>query len=133
MLVSRIAATLPPARLRVESIVVGTSSTFARKTQALAEQVATSARAAVLDDQLPDVLVALLTPASMVVLVLALWRFTSDIGWTEVFPIASGFFSHWQVWIALAIGLQVHRRVAAAALAGQFQNFSGKLSLVLIL
>ncbi len=106
MSVSRIVETAPAAAIRVESIVIGTSSTFARKMRALVERTAVSTRAAVLDEQLPELLVALLTPASMVVLVLALWRFTSDIGWTETFPIATGFFSHWQVWIALAIGLR---------------------------
>jgi hypothetical protein len=97
---------VPSAAVRVQSIVAGTSSTFTHKMQAMVEQAATSTRAAVLDEQLPEVLVALLTPASMVVLVFALWRFSSDIGWTEAFPIASGFFSHWQVWIALAILLR---------------------------
>ncbi|MBZ5607800.1 MAG: hypothetical protein LAP38_06060 [Acidobacteriia bacterium] len=76
------------------------------------EQAVSSTRAAVLDDQLPNVLVALLTPASMLALVFALWRFSSDIGWTEAFPIPDGFFSHWQVWIALAAGL----RFAASSL-----------------
>ena len=53
-----------------------------------------------------DVLVALVTPIALVVLVLGLWRLSADVGWTETFPISDGFFSHWQVWIALAIGLK---------------------------
>jgi hypothetical protein len=57
--------------------------------------------------QLADVLVALLTPAAVVALVMALWRVGSDLGWAGAFLIADGFFSHWQVWIALSIGLKL--------------------------
>ena len=57
--------------------------------------------------QLADVLVALLTPAAVLALVLALWRVGADLGWAGAFLIADGFFSHWQVWIALSIGLKL--------------------------
>jgi hypothetical protein len=57
--------------------------------------------------QLADVLVALLTPAAVVALVMALWRVGADLGWAGSFLIADGFFSHWQVWIALSIGLKL--------------------------
>jgi hypothetical protein len=57
--------------------------------------------------QLPNILVALLTPAAMVAFVMGLWRVSMDLDWAGAFPIASGFFSHWQVWIALAIGLKM--------------------------
>jgi hypothetical protein len=43
---------------------------------------------------------------------------SSDLGWTEEFLIANGFFSHWQVWIALAITLQV----AAVSLAAKISS-----------
>jgi len=42
----------------------------------------------------------------MLALVFGLWRVSADLGWTDDFVIASGFFSHWQVWIALAIALK---------------------------
>ena len=61
-----------------------------------------------------NVLPALLTPASVVALVLGLWRVSSDLGWTEEFLISDGFFSHWQVWIGLAIALQVGATTLAA-------------------
>jgi hypothetical protein len=61
--------------------------------------VATSAQAA-------DVLVALVTPSAVIALVMGLWRLTADLGWTETFPISAGFFSHWLVWVALALGLK---------------------------
>lgn len=71
--------------------------------------VATSAQAA-------DVLVALVTPSALVAFVMGLWRLTADLGWTETFPISTGFFSHWLVWIALAIGLKFGASVLAAKL-----------------
>ena len=87
------------------AIVSETSLSFGGKMQTVVDDTVRSARLAI-DDQLPNVLVALLTPASVVALVLGLWRFTADAGWTEAFLISSGFFSHWQVWIALAIALK---------------------------
>jgi len=57
--------------------------------------------------QLPNILVALLTPASLVAFVMGLWRVSADLDWAGAFPITQGFFSHWQVWIALAIGLKM--------------------------
>ena len=36
-------------------------------------------------------------------LMLALWRLTSDLGWTGEFVISAGLLSHWQVWMAITI------------------------------
>jgi hypothetical protein len=55
---------------------------------------------------LANILVALLTPSAVVALVMALWRICADLGWAGAFLIADGFFSHWQVWFALSIGLK---------------------------
>ncbi len=49
---------------------------------------------------------ALLTPAAAASAVLALWRLGADLKWTEQFAIPDGFFSHWQVWMAIALALQ---------------------------
>jgi hypothetical protein len=57
--------------------------------------------------QLANVLVALLTPAAVVALVMGIWRVSADLGWAGAFLIAGGFFSHWQVWIALSISLKM--------------------------
>jgi hypothetical protein len=57
--------------------------------------------------QLANILVALLTPAALVALVMGIWRVGTDLGWARAFLIADGFFSHWQVWIALSIGLKI--------------------------
>ena len=42
----------------------------------------------------------------MLALVFGLWRVGTDLGWTGNFLIASGLFSHWQVWMAIAIALK---------------------------
>lgn len=49
----------------------------------------------------------LLKPASAIAFVLAFWRLGADLNWTQEFVIADGLFSRWQVWMAMAIALQV--------------------------
>lgn len=49
---------------------------------------------------------SLLTPAAVMACVLAFWRLAADVNVTAQFPISSGLFSHWQVWLALAGSLQ---------------------------
>jgi hypothetical protein len=105
MSVTRIGVVLQPAWAWTSSVIVETSSTFGSKLQAFVEQTISAARAAFYH-HLADVVVALLTPSWVLALVFAMWRFTADLGWTETFVIATGFFSHWQVWFALAIALK---------------------------
>ena len=50
---------------------------------------------------------ALLTPATLMAFVLGLWRIAADLEWTNDFAIADGILSHWQVWIASALLLQL--------------------------
>lgn len=57
--------------------------------------------------QVANVIVALLTPAALSAFVFGLWRIGADLGWAGAFPIPDGLFSHWQVWIAAAIGLKI--------------------------
>ena len=79
--------------------------TFVAALQSSLNQVsANSANAAAL-------IVALMTPAAMIALALGLWRLTADLGWTGEFVVSDGFFSHWQVWILLAM---VMKRAASA-------------------
>lgn len=54
---------------------------------------------------------ALLTPAACVASALALWRIAADLNFTSTFAIPSGLFSHWQVWLAAAVILQLCSRV----------------------
>ena len=49
---------------------------------------------------------ALLIPASLMAYVLGFWRLASDIGVTNEFAIR-GLFSHWQIWIVIAVALHV--------------------------
>jgi hypothetical protein len=50
---------------------------------------------------------ALLTPGALMACVLGLWRLGSDLGAAGQFAIASGFFSHWQVWLGASAILQI--------------------------
>jgi hypothetical protein len=54
---------------------------------------------------------ALLSPASLIACVLALWRIAADLDYAGRFAIPSGPFSHWQVWLAAAVALGVCSRV----------------------
>jgi hypothetical protein len=56
-------------------------------------------------------LAALLTPAAVTALVLGIWRIAADLKWTQSFAIPSGLFSHWQVWLGVAVVLQLCSRV----------------------
>jgi hypothetical protein len=54
---------------------------------------------------------AMLTPAAFLVGVVGLWRVSSDLGIASGFAISSGVFSHWQVWLATAVLLQLCARL----------------------
>ncbi len=107
MSVTRIGAMLQPALVRGASAVAETSSTLVDRIQAF------FGKAIRASEETADLLVALITPAAVIALVLGLWRLTADLEWTGSFLISNGFFSHWQVWIALAIAL----KLGASALA----------------
>jgi hypothetical protein len=64
--------------------------------------------------QIAVALSSFLTPLSVVALVLGFWRLGADLNLTGAFAISRGIFSHWQVWMALAIVLQ-----AAAIMLGR--------------
>jgi hypothetical protein len=49
---------------------------------------------------------AFLTPLALTQGALAIWRLGADLGFAGDFFIEDGIFSHWQVWLALAIGTQ---------------------------
>lgn len=49
---------------------------------------------------------ALLVPAALMAYVLGFWRLASDIGMTREFAL-SGLFSHWQIWIFMAVALHI--------------------------
>lgn len=59
---------------------------------------------------------ALLRPAALTAIVFAVWRLTADMRWTKEFPIPSGLFSHWQVWLATGVLLQMAARTLGRSL-----------------
>lgn len=105
MSVTRFGGVLQAAGARNVSFFAEASSTLIAKAQVFLEQAA-EATSAAFEKQSANLLIILLTPASMLALVFALWRISADLGWTGEFVISGGFFSHWQVWMALAIGLK---------------------------
>jgi len=105
MQVTRVEQALQVAGVRTAWIIRRGGPTFGTKLQTLFEETTAVLRAAV-DPQLGRLLLALLTPASMLALVFGLWRVGTDLEWTGDFPISAGLFSHWQVWIALAVALK---------------------------
>jgi len=56
-------------------------------------------------------LAGLLTPAAVLATVLGLWRIAADLNWTGSFAISTGLFSHWQVWLGMAVLLQLCARL----------------------
>ena len=49
---------------------------------------------------------AFLTPAALLAFTLACWRLAADLRLAGGFAIATGIFSHWQVWLFLAIAIE---------------------------
>ena len=105
---------MPAAGTRAATLFTAPSSASLSKILALVQQAVAATHAA-FRRQFANVLVSLLTPASMLALVFGLWRVSEDLGWTEAFVISSGLFSHWQVWMALAVAL----KMAASSLQAQ--------------
>jgi hypothetical protein len=102
---TRIGVTVQTGNERNVAFFADATAILAVKSQQLLEQNLQWAREA-FENQLANLLIILFTPASMLALVFGLWRVSADLGWTEDFIIASGFFSHWQVWMALALALK---------------------------
>lgn len=50
---------------------------------------------------------ALLSPLALMAGVLGVWRICADIGIARTFAISDGMFSHWQIWVALAVLIQI--------------------------
>ncbi len=50
-------------------------------------------------------LAALLDPAAVMALALALWGIAAARAWVGSFAIASGVFSHWETWLGAAAAL----------------------------
>jgi hypothetical protein len=110
MAVLKIGLTPEPAVARAESAVITSTSDGTTKLQLWFEGAVSligQAFGIQAFGQLANVLVALLTPAAVLALVMGLWRVGTDLGWAGAFLITAGFFSHWQVWIALSVALKM--------------------------
>ena len=57
--------------------------------------------------KLIGILSAMLGPFALIAYVFAVWRLSTDIGWSGPFFITSGFFSHWIVWFSVGLALNV--------------------------
>lgn len=44
-------------------------------------------------------------PAAAMAFLLALWRLSSDLGWTSSFLFEGGMLYHWQVWAVIGFSL----------------------------
>lgn len=49
----------------------------------------------------------LLTLGAVVCFIMSAWKLMADMGVAGNFAISAGVFSHWQVWLATAIALQL--------------------------
>lgn len=47
----------------------------------------------------------LLRPASLFAFLMAAWRLGADLGWSNAFLFQEGLLYHWQVWMALGLGM----------------------------
>ena len=101
MTVIRIGGFLQPAWARTAVVFADTTSAIADRLQPGFQ------RAVAISQGATNLIAAFLTPASVVAGALALWRLGADLGWTGTFAISNGVFSHWQVWIALALGMKL--------------------------
>ena len=116
VLVTRIGGAALSGSARTAAILVDAGSTFVSRAQPLVEEIALGVRDA-FETQVLGVLTIFLAPASMIAMVFGIWRLGADLGWTGAFVISGGFFSHWQVWLALAVAL----RLAASGLQFRVQ------------
>ncbi len=81
---------------------------FTDTTSAVVDRFHPAARkAAAFTQEATNLVAAFLTPAALLAAVLAFWRLGADLGWTGSYAISNGLFSHWQVWMILALGLKM--------------------------
>jgi hypothetical protein len=66
-----------------------------------------------------SLLLDLLRPASLIAFLLAAWRLSADLGWTNAFLFREGFLYHWQVWMALGFAMLGARQYFSTASSQQ--------------
>lgn len=60
-----------------------------------------------MDSKIAYAFASLLTPGAVLCIVVALWRLLADLDITQEFIFEGGLLSHWQVWLALGVGVQM--------------------------
>jgi hypothetical protein len=70
---------------------------------------------------------ALLAPVAAMAAVLAFWRIAADLKLAGSFGISTGVFSHWQVWLAAALLLQLCARLLNRFAKGEDHTASGRI------
>jgi hypothetical protein len=122
MSVTTKAVLMAPAKTRTLAIIEGPGALSARLRPAIDGAAATSQQAA-------NMMALLLSPLTVLAYVFAAWRLGADMDVAGEFPIPTGLFSHWLVWVAIGAGLQTTasfwRRPAKAA-AGTDLNTNPK-------
>ena len=101
----RVIEFVEPAKTHCLAVFAGTTPALAERFQPVINRsLAVSLQAA-------DVVSVFLTPTAVLAFVFAAWRLGNDIGWTGEFPVTSGLFSHWLVWVALGVAVQMSGRL----------------------
>ena len=101
----RVSEFVAPVKTRSLTIFAGTTSVLAERFQPIVN------RSLAMSLQAAAVVSVFLTPTAVLAFVFAAWRLGDDIGWTGEFPVTSGLFSHWLVWAALGVGIQMSGRL----------------------
>ena len=102
---------------------------FAGTTSAVADRLQPAVnRAAVISNEAARLVAAFLTPAAVTAASMALWRLGADMGWTGAFAISDGFFSHWQVWMILALGMMLTGKLISTVPKGDGQSNPDELN-----
>ena len=111
-----------PAWTRTAIMFAGTTSAVADRLQPAVN------RAAVISNEAARLVAAFLTPAAVTAASMALWRLGADMGWTGAFAISDGFFSHWQVWMILALGMMLTGKLISTVPKGDGQSNPDELN-----
>lgn len=101
----RIGELLQPAWTRTATAFAETTSAVTGKLQPAITR--TAAISAVIFEGATNLVGAFVTPAAVIATVMALWRIGADVGFTGEFVVSTGLFSHWQVWMMLALVLKL--------------------------
>lgn len=104
-MVIRIGGLLYPAWTRTATVFAGTTLAVTGRLQPAITR--TAAIASTIFEAVTDLVGAFVTPAAVAASAMAMWRLGADLGLTANFVVSRGLFSHWQVWMMLAVMLKM--------------------------